>query len=358
MDYTSLTIDTSILVGDSIYLETELISRLKPITEGPKNIVISEVVLREMHRKLRHALQKQRSQLKSHIRSSLNNGILNAAQKDACETLLASMVDADTRAAEIVEGFIQEYKIEKVGFSEIKLDSLIDDYFSGTAPFADSGDKKHEFPDALALKSLERWAEKNNKLLLCVSEDADWKRFCEGKHHIDCVDSLPDALDKMLEDSEEIREKTATFLNEDLSNLRDTIISQLQGEPISAQGESSYGDITAEATIADISFDDFPGDVEENGFLILEETIETITIRLSLNVSVSLDGELNYLAGSKHEPAEIISIEEIEEDFEDEMPIEVKIKKQRGKLSEPELKIIGVSIPDTYIFSLGYNDIF
>jgi hypothetical protein len=39
--------------------------------------------------------------------------------------------------------------------------------------------KKSEFPDALALLSLERWATQNKSLVLLVSADGDWKKLVE-----------------------------------------------------------------------------------------------------------------------------------------------------------------------------------
>jgi len=72
------------------------------------------------------------------------------------------------------------------------ISDVVSDYFGTIAPFASKADKKHEFPDALALSQLEGWAQKNNTLVLAVSRDGGWKARAEISDHIICVDAAWD----------------------------------------------------------------------------------------------------------------------------------------------------------------------
>jgi hypothetical protein len=52
---------------------------------------------------------------------------------------------------------------------------VLERYFNQEPPFAATGDKKQEFPDAYALMSVEKWAEENDFKVLVVSHDKGWK---------------------------------------------------------------------------------------------------------------------------------------------------------------------------------------
>jgi hypothetical protein len=67
-------------------------------------------------------------------------------------------------------------------------------YFEAEAPFSESGEKKAEFPDAIALLSLEGWAEKHDRHVLVVSHDNDWKNFCAGSRRLHIIGDLAHAI--------------------------------------------------------------------------------------------------------------------------------------------------------------------
>jgi hypothetical protein len=67
-------------------------------------------------------------------------------------------------------------------------------YFSEAPPFGESDKRKHEFPDAFALLSLEALARDEGKLMLCVAPDKGWQDFASQSEHLVCVKDLEDAL--------------------------------------------------------------------------------------------------------------------------------------------------------------------
>ncbi len=70
-------------------------------------------------------------------------------------------------------------------------------YEQGEPPFAATGDKKHEFPDAVALSTLEGWAEAKNTRILAVAQDKDWQQYGAQSGRVVVVDDLADALAAM-----------------------------------------------------------------------------------------------------------------------------------------------------------------
>ena len=75
---------------------------------------------------------------------------------------------------------------------------LIAMYFEPSPPFEGTGKKKNEFPDAIALITLEDWAREPEKKILAVSKDHGWVSFAEKSEFIDINKELPAALERAL----------------------------------------------------------------------------------------------------------------------------------------------------------------
>jgi hypothetical protein len=69
---------------------------------------------------------------------------------------------------------------------------LFDSYFEQRAPFGGGRDKKHEFPDAAILLSLEEKARKQGIQMIVVSMDIGWKQFADTSKSIYCVEAIPE----------------------------------------------------------------------------------------------------------------------------------------------------------------------
>lgn len=88
----------------------------------------------------------------------------------------------------------------RTGFVYIKanttldIDALLKVYFNTKAPFENAADKKSEFPDAIALLSLQGWAQQNKKSVLFVTKDKGCQKFCSETDCLLAIDDLDDAL--------------------------------------------------------------------------------------------------------------------------------------------------------------------
>ena len=142
-----------------------------------------------------------------------------------------------------LEEFIRKCGIELVkGEEYCEMKSLIDMYFQNLAPFKESGNKKNEFPDAIALLSLQYWVEKNNKNLLAVSMDNDWKNFAQGKDNIEVIDDLAKAM---------------YILNKQTDEALDSIIYEIELDLTKSQNsrifERMYSAVENSINISEIS---------------------------------------------------------------------------------------------------------
>jgi hypothetical protein len=76
----------------------------------------------------------------------------------------------------------------------VKISQLIEAYFTVKPPFAPTKEKKSEFPDAIALFSLEAFALEHDVRILVVSKDRGWVDFAERTDRIKVVSELSEAL--------------------------------------------------------------------------------------------------------------------------------------------------------------------
>ena len=194
--YSALTIDTSIFIKNRLKLNKGLLAQLHQFKDNPINLILSDIVYRE----LKSHLDRKEKETKSKIESVLNDAsdYLNCCIDDMekIKSLIKLNYEAESISKLILEEFIRKCGIELVkGEEYCEMKSLIDMYFQNLAPFKESGNKKNEFPDAIALLSLHTWAQKNNKNLLAVSADNDWKNFAQGKGNIEVIDDLAKAMD-------------------------------------------------------------------------------------------------------------------------------------------------------------------
>ena len=133
-------------------------------------------------------------------------------------------------------------QMDVVSVEHANIGDLVRRYFDRSAPFGASG-KKHEFPDAIALLSLEQWAEKEQKKILAVSEDSDWAGFARRSPYIDVEADLAKAIEKLRQYEGNAKAGLARIFTEmnvgKHSRLRNQIFDAMAN---TAQHFDAYGD--------------------------------------------------------------------------------------------------------------------
>ncbi|WGE82229.1 PIN domain-containing protein [Actinobacillus equuli subsp. haemolyticus] len=233
--YSALTIDTSIFEKNGLKLNKGLLAKLHQFKDSRINLVLSDVVYLE----LKSHLNKKEKETKNKIDSALNDAVdyLNCCIDDIekIKSLMNMGCDAGVISSLILKDFIQKSGIEIIKSEEYcEIQSLINMYFRHHAPFKESGNKKNEFPDAIALLSLECWARGNDKNLLAVSSDNDWKCFSEDKDNVDVIDDLAKAMDVLNRQSQVldsiIREVQLDLLENKNSEIFKRICSAIEDD--------------------------------------------------------------------------------------------------------------------------------
>jgi hypothetical protein len=141
---------------------------------------------------------------------------IEANVKNARELVSSTKTDLEI-AEERLKAFYQRCNAVILNAGNVPSREVIDRYFAHKPPFAETGDKKAEFPDAYALLSLEKWAEENDFKVLVVSGDKGWRDFCADSNRLVYEENLGTAL-KILQPEDAAAQLMQDFNNALISN--------------------------------------------------------------------------------------------------------------------------------------------
>lgn len=191
MPYDAFTIDTSAIIQGGWDFEAGLLAQLGQFKEGPTDFIISEIVVRETLKHLQASTKKARDATVGALSRAFATGLIDDAARQAA---LNALEDSRAVALKRLSAFLEATGAETIPAKLCSVDALVKSYFDPSAPFEATGDKKHEFPDALALLSLHEWARSSGKTILAASGDNGWKAFAETSEHVYVEGDLAAAL--------------------------------------------------------------------------------------------------------------------------------------------------------------------
>ena len=194
MKYDAITIDTSIFGKNSWNLEGGMLGQLGQFKEGSIQLVLSEIVVRELRKYLKLEAEKARDAVDKARRESRKSGLFTAETFEELEDLFEKAISSDEAAEKRIEIFVDSTGMVVIPAIHTEINELIQRYFGSSAPFEKSGKKKSEFPDAIALLSMEKWAEKEGKKILAISNDNGWVDFGRGSKWIDAEKNLANPM--------------------------------------------------------------------------------------------------------------------------------------------------------------------
>lgn len=204
MVYGAFTFDTTAAKENGYRFDSGLLGQLKQFEDSPVQIVMSEVVMREILRHILEPLSQTLLELNAKLENAQKKDLLTDGGYQEVKSILKNQPSPAVIAEERIALFEEGTGAIVVTVDGVSVRSLIDDYFSFVPPFEDRKDKKHEFPDAIALRSLEQWAKENGKKLLAVSNDKGWAAYAAESEWIDVESDLAAAIETMLGDIEQL----------------------------------------------------------------------------------------------------------------------------------------------------------
>lgn len=198
LDYGAITIDNDILKNHGYKFDEGLLAQLAQFKSSPVTVIFTDIVHNEAVKHIGENIEKTRATIASALRSAEKQLNISEEQVQQAQELLdthgTEREIADTRLHE----FYQKIGAEKIISNDfVELRTVMNRYFDNQAPFENNKEKKHEFPDAISLLTLENWALAHNTNILAVSKDKGWNNFAEDSEYITVVPELANALAKL-----------------------------------------------------------------------------------------------------------------------------------------------------------------
>lgn len=120
------------------------------------------------------------------------------------------------------EEFMTDYNINIIS-STFNQSKLIDFYFHNKAPFSEQ--KKHEFPDAIIILTIDKWSLENHKTPLVVTNDKGMS-LCDTESNIIFFSKISDVTNLLLTENPE--NDLLEIYNEQLEKIKDKIIDNIK----------------------------------------------------------------------------------------------------------------------------------
>ncbi|MCF5710524.1 hypothetical protein GIV19_25080 [Pseudomonas syringae] len=192
LDFAALSIDSNILRGQRYNFDGGILKQLEQFQGSPVQIVQPDVIhsegVQHLSAEITEALKAARSNLRTLSKYSEDSKISEFGDSHLCE------INPNLMAEEKLNKFYKRINGRVITSSRVSISDLMHMYFSTDPPFETANEKKHEFPDAIALLTIESWAVGNDKRTVLVSKDKGWHAFAKNSSYLHVVQDLPDAL--------------------------------------------------------------------------------------------------------------------------------------------------------------------
>lgn len=260
-DVSFFSIDTNLIQAAGYSFEKGALHQLPRQLPPSMSLQLPEVVAQEI---VKHRMQSVH-QAEQHIRSaSAQLKRLTGAKLEPMDQALDELNLAETASQRFLDE-VHKYAVRCRGAvlpiaGAMAASDLFLAYFAEKPPFGQRKDKKSEFPDAMCLWLLERYAADNNTKGIVASQDDGWRLFAEASERlyiVKSIDELAVLFAATSEHAKAIKDKIELTVNDPTSTLRANLAEALNrhvGESDWDTSEvfSSSGRVQAESYNAEV----------------------------------------------------------------------------------------------------------
>jgi hypothetical protein len=195
-NYSAILVDTSIFDSNGLRLAKGLLGKLSQFKRSPIEYLFPDVIKNEVKKHLEEKIKVSKAGLEKALNDAGDYLFFEGIELDKAKAILIEGKEIEGLSEKMILQFIKDTGalILETG-RYVTVSELLSSYFLNKPPFAESGKKKHEFPDAIVLFAVESWAKSNNGIrVLAVAKDNDWKAYCDKSKFIDYTEDLSNAL--------------------------------------------------------------------------------------------------------------------------------------------------------------------
>ncbi|MRH98860.1 PIN domain-containing protein [Agrobacterium tumefaciens] len=289
----AITMDTSVFDKFGCNLRYKGLTTVEQFKGKDISFVLSPVTIGEVRNHISAAIAdaatKAAAGINQFFKASHSSLVVGDVTKD---------IGVDVDAFVIADEQIEIY-LETVGATTIteQIDSaeLVRRYFEVLPPFGKSSEKKAEFPDAIALLTLEKWAEANDTLVLAVCRDGDWEAFAADSDRLIHIDDLSAALGLFNDQDSVIAARIVNSIKTgDANSLESFIQTKLEyyidGYDIDVEAASSlpYDYDIDSASISDWSY------ANKAAIVVVSSTEDEVVVSFDLKVEALIEASFHF----------------------------------------------------------------
>lgn len=338
----SVFLDTNIFKGCRYdFGSSSILELLKNLTkQGKVKLFVSDIVVRETENHIKadiaEAISKFKKARKS-ISSTLSSSIVKGTNlAEIFELPLQSTVQ-DNALIRFKE-FLGSANSVILDSSSIDIESILNDYFIGRAPFEQNENKKHEFPDALIASKL-KLEFSEVKPLFVISGDGGFKKALSDVRGFVCLKSVKELLDLINRQDEMYTSITQYLLDTNSRTLVAEFINQmLENIDIEVNGlncdrkglcEGCEYEETIMTSITDLDFE--LSSVDEINELAVSITL---SCKAKIFVRCKYNDYENSIWDSEEKKYIFLSTREVEEEHEPdfECSLELRVSQENDSI--------------------------
>lgn len=232
----------------------------------------------------------------------------------------------------------------------VDIDALTERYFSNAPPFAEAIRKKAEFPDAIALLSLEAWAKAHASKVIAISTDGGWAAFAAESQHLICLPSIPAVLDHFNREARFVAERAMAYLQvNDSSDIPNAVETFFDDMSVEIEADANPYGFEATSQGGALQYWELAGSP-----LIIESDEDEITFVVVLSCKILFEASFQWFAyggGDWHSLGQ-----STEETVEKDCDLQFSITCSRKIDTEPEVYDVSVTSRPLTTIDFGHID--
>jgi hypothetical protein len=297
-EYRAILVDTSIFDTYGLKLEKGLLGKLNQFKDSDIDYLLPDVIKGEVQSHLEKKVKSSRASLEKALNDAGDHLFFDGSELNDAKSILIDSNEIEGIATSRVNKLIENSDALVLECGDyVSVSELLQQYFNNEPPFAETGKKKNEFPDAIVLLATEAWAQKRDIQVLAVARDGDWKNYCETSDNLDYTEDFADALSKF-------NKETAPFAF--LSLLTSKLEKEEEDaadfiENISRGVESYFDDFTPVQEADSFHYWEPDGchgwlndfELRDYNFKIVDHAQDYIVLEVSADITVEVKGEFS-----------------------------------------------------------------
>lgn len=299
-EITAICLDTSIFGNpNEMSMEHGVLRHMGQFKDSTIDVVMPDVISLELLAHLEKGATTSLSELASALKKVGGSWNVSRELRNEATVKLLGGESPKDQAQRRFNSFVERTGCQIIKAEDhVKTSDVITRYFSAQPPFSTNEVKKHEFPDAYALFTLESWARENATKVLVVSNDGDWVSFCKGTDNLIVINQLPAALGYFQRNASVAANLLRDFYQKGKSQtLIEEVARAIQNHvdymSFDAYCESAFhydADIQ-DITVVEFSFDDEDeifNPIDSGDDFLATETTVTVTLEASCDFSFTI----------------------------------------------------------------------